>query len=132
MCNIFSNAAFRLAEMDPKYSRLLEAARRLKNLENPAQIARALNMSEQRLTNWKTRGIPNGELNKICRTIGCHPFWLEDGGGDMIFNNLIDGDIKMAVELMQPMPEYARKAAVKELTQVSELISQAQSAGSKK
>lgn len=50
----------------------------------------------------------------------------------MIFNNLIDGDIKMAVELMQPMPEYARKAAVKELTQVSELISQAQSAGSKK
>lgn len=89
-------------------------------------------MSEQRLTNWKTRGIPDAELNKICRKIGCHPFWLEDGDGDMVFNNLINGEIKMAVELMQPMPEYAKKAAIKELTQVAELISQAQSAGTKK
>ena len=68
------------------YTRLLEAAKILKQAERAAAVARLLNISEQVLTNWKTRGIPAEKITIIAKTLGCRPYWLEDGEGEMLEN----------------------------------------------
>ena len=68
------------------YTRLLQAAKILKQAERAAAVARLLNISEQLLTNWKSRGIPAEKITIIAKTLGCRPYWLEDGEGEMLEN----------------------------------------------
>ena len=73
----------RLMRMNDAYERLLIAAKKLKNLDGPAAVARFLNESEQLLNNWKRRGIPRAEIMDIADKIGCDCHWLRDGTGTM-------------------------------------------------
>ena len=57
------------------YLRLLEAARVLRGWDSPAEVSRGLSesgmsVSEQTLTNWKTRGISAQGILEACSIIG--------------------------------------------------------------
>ncbi|CBJ38301.1 putative phage repressor [Ralstonia solanacearum CMR15] len=59
--------------------RLYEAARELKGLETQAEVARALNFSQQRVKNWEARGMSKGGMLRAQEIFGCSATWLETG-----------------------------------------------------
>ena len=62
--------------------------------------------------------------NRLARALGVSPDWLADEIGEMIpaYFSTTDPKIIAACRLMEPLPEYAKDMAVKELAQVTELI----------
>jgi phage repressor protein C with HTH and peptisase S24 domain len=74
--------------MKNDYARLLLAARQLKGWKGPTETASGLTaagyeVSEQTMTNWKSRGVSSIGYRKAARIIGCRPAWLEFEEGDM-------------------------------------------------
>jgi hypothetical protein len=70
------------------YRRLLAAARDLKGWDGASAIATHLSLagykvSEQTMTNWKSRGLSFEAYLRTSQIIGCRPNWLETGGGPM-------------------------------------------------
>lgn len=66
--------------------RLYEAARSLKNLETPTDIARALNQSQQTVNNWERRGMSRVGMIEAQKLIGCSATWLQTGKGSMTYD----------------------------------------------
>jgi phage repressor protein C with HTH and peptisase S24 domain len=67
------------AVMHAQMKRLYEAAAALAGLRTQAEIARALNQSQQTVNNWEARGISKAGLLKAQSAIGCSATWLETG-----------------------------------------------------
>lgn len=65
--------------MHIQMKRLYEAAAALAGLKTQAEIARALNQSQQTVNNWEARGISKAGLLKAQGAIGCSATWLETG-----------------------------------------------------
>lgn len=65
--------------MHVQMKRLYEAAELLSGLRTQAEIARALNQSQQTVNNWEARGISKAGLLKAQGAIGCSATWLETG-----------------------------------------------------
>jgi phage repressor protein C with HTH and peptisase S24 domain len=65
--------------MHEQMKRLYEAAEALAGLKTQAEIARALNQSQQTVNNWEARGISKAGLLKAQSAIGCSATWLETG-----------------------------------------------------
>ena len=70
--------------MQDDYTRLLEAARRLRAWDTPAEVARGLTaggfeVSDQIMTNWKTRGLSAKGVLEASRIIGCRPNFIRFG-----------------------------------------------------
>lgn len=65
--------------MHAQMTRLYEAAEVLAGLKTQAEIARALNQSQQTVNNWEARGISKAGLLKAQSAIGCSATWLETG-----------------------------------------------------
>lgn len=70
------------------YERLMQAAEELKNIAKPATLARemqkdGISVITQHLNNWRTRGIPENKFLALAKWLGCNPYWLEDGSGEM-------------------------------------------------
>lgn len=102
----------KLQNMADDYDRLIRAARALRKLLTPADIARHIGTYDQMMTNWKARGIPKGEILDIAEKIGCNPYWLRDGHGEMTdYTN--DRKINAVAAAMQDMPEYKKDVLVK-------------------
>ena len=59
--------------------RLYEAAKKLKRLETPTEVARALNQSQQTINNWERRGISQKGMLIAQAEIGCSGTWLQTG-----------------------------------------------------
>lgn len=101
----------RLRGMADDYDRLIQAARALRQLVTPAEIARYIGTYDQMMTNWKARGIPKREVLDIADKIGCNPYWLRDGKGSMAdYNN--DRKIQSVIKAMEVMPEYKKDVLV--------------------
>ncbi|WP_197067589.1 helix-turn-helix transcriptional regulator [Cupriavidus sp. SHE] len=87
MFNWKSNATFinrtftreNIRAMHETMVRLYEAAKTLKGLETPTDVARALNQSQQTVNNWERRGISQGGMLKAQAEIGCSATWLQTG-----------------------------------------------------
>ena len=69
--------------MHEQMKRLYEAAAALAGLKTQAEIARALNQSQQTVNNWEARGISKAGLLKAQSAIGCSATWLETGEAPM-------------------------------------------------
>jgi len=69
--------------MHAQMKRLYEAAAALAGLRTQAEIARALNQSQQTVNNWEARGISKAGLLKAQSAIGCSATWLETGAPPM-------------------------------------------------
>lgn len=65
---------------------------------------------------------------RFARACGVSVDWLADEIGEMIPNYYTTADPKIiaVAKIMEPMPEYGKNAAVKDVAEVAELIAQAQ------
>jgi hypothetical protein len=72
-----------MSVIDPTFQRFMDAAQLLKGLSDQAEIARQLNVLDQHLTNWKKRGLPKPKIMDLADWLGCDPYWLRDGIGEM-------------------------------------------------
>ncbi|MFM7009619.1 MAG: hypothetical protein ACKO0Z_09870, partial [Betaproteobacteria bacterium] len=82
----------------------------------PADIARGLTKeglttSEQKMTNWKTRGVSVNACLAAAKIIGCRPQWLLDGSGSMLDAETISSALssKEAAGIYQFMNEAMRE-----------------------
>lgn len=76
----------KLHDMADDYDRLLCAAKELRKLKTPSDVAKYIGEYDQMMTNWKSRGIPKGKVIDIANKIGCDPVWLRDGLGVMVYS----------------------------------------------
>jgi hypothetical protein len=65
-------------------SRLYLAAKTLRGIEGPAEVARLLNESPQLVNNWERRGISSAGMLKAADTLGCRANWIAKGEEPMI------------------------------------------------
>lgn len=115
------------------YKRMLLAAKRLRGWEGNSAIARGvaevapdLEISDQRIGNWRTRGVAKDALLAVCEAIGCRPAWLMDNKGTMEDLGVGHGDpdIQEAIELLSQLHGRMRSKAVGALEEkVKELLS---------
>jgi len=63
---------------------MMEAAEKLHGLKTHADVGRLIGQYDQIMTAWKARGLPSKEVLDIAKSIGCNPYWLKDGTGDMV------------------------------------------------
>ncbi|MGO4151390.1 LexA family transcriptional regulator [Cupriavidus sp. YAF13] len=78
----FINKAFtreKIGAMHETMVRLYEAAKALKGLDSPTDVAKALNQSQQTVNNWERRGMSQGGMLKAQAAIGCSATWLLTG-----------------------------------------------------
>lgn len=66
------------------FERLLIAAKAIKNIDSQAELARELNLPEQNITNWKSRGVPKIKIIELAEKWGFRTQWLNTGEGSMI------------------------------------------------
>lgn len=81
--------------MASDYERLLKAASELKGWDSPSEVATGLTragyeVTPQKMTNWKSRGVSQEGLMNTSRIIGCRPHWMESGDGPMLDNQRTD------------------------------------------
>lgn len=68
-------------------SRLFEAAKKVRpDIDTPADLARALNQSEQTINNWSYRGSGVSKQGRLLaqKELGISATWIEDGSGAML------------------------------------------------
>ncbi|WGS53544.1 S24 family peptidase [Paraburkholderia sp. D15] len=66
--------------------RLFSAAKKVRpEIEGPADLARALNQSEQTINNWSYRGNGVSKVGRLAaqKILGISATWIEDGTGDV-------------------------------------------------
>ncbi|AOJ62797.1 hypothetical protein WJ32_10230 [Burkholderia ubonensis] len=63
--------------------RLYHAAKKLRGVEGPANVARLLNESPQLVNNWERRGMSAAGMIRAASIIGCRVDWLKTGEGKM-------------------------------------------------
>jgi len=79
--------------MHAQMKRLYEAAMALAGLKTQAEIARALNQSQQTVNNWEARGISKAGLLRAQSAIGCSATWLETGTPPMAIAPRLAADV---------------------------------------
>lgn len=70
-----------MAFMHPSMKRLYQAALVVSGDTIPADVARRMNTTQQRISNWETRGISQEGAIEAERAYGVSPRWILDGTG---------------------------------------------------
>ena len=78
--------------MNETTQRLFQAAKDLKNINLPSELARFLNVSQQVIKNWEARGVSAKMIPEVSERLGISERWLRTGGGEMI------GDDEVQIE----------------------------------
>lgn len=65
-------------------ARLYEAARLLRGLTTPTEVARLLNVAPQNVNNWERRGMSKAAMLDAQEKLGCSAVWLMTGEGTML------------------------------------------------
>lgn len=70
------------------YQKLLQAGKELARVDGPSALAswltqRGFAVTEQKMTNWKTRGVSQAGIIEAARLLGCRASWLASGEGEM-------------------------------------------------
>lgn len=67
-----------------QFGRLMIAANAVNShIKIPADLSKDMDVSEQVLGNWKTRGLPAKEITSLAERYKCSYKWLKDGVGPM-------------------------------------------------
>lgn len=80
--SVFNNNTFSWASIAPMkkihdtMTRLYEAAKALRGVEGPSNVARILNESPQMLNNWERRGMSAHGMLRAAAVLGCSAEWL--------------------------------------------------------
>lgn len=71
-----------MAFMHPSMKRLYQAALVVSGDTIPADVARRMNTTQQRINNWETRGVSQEGAIEAERAYGVSPRWILDGTGN--------------------------------------------------
>lgn len=126
-----NKVAYNLAVMN--YGERLKAARKFARLTQAA-LAEAVGMSQPTISHLEdpqnncTGSEFTARLARICKV---NVDWLDDEIGEMLPNCYYTTDPKIiaAAKIMEPMSEYAKDAAVKDVAEIAELIARAKGDG---
>ncbi len=69
--------------MNETFERLFIAAKEIKSIKNKADLARLLNISQQTLKNWESRGISSQGVIESAAILNISTQWLTSGHGQM-------------------------------------------------
>lgn len=73
--------------MHEQMERLYEAAEKLRDVTGQSAVARLLNVSPQRVSNWEARGVSADSMIDAQQIIGCSAVWVRDGTGPMVIGD---------------------------------------------
>jgi len=94
----------------PQTERLKIAAKLNCGCESWADIARLLDATDQRVNNWRTRGIPTAEILAIAEKLRVNPYWLRDGGDlPMVIIYPKDKDLVDLYKVAEKLPHEYRQ-----------------------
>lgn len=79
--------------MNETTQRLFQAAKNLKNINLPSELARFLNVSQQVIKNWEARGVSAKMIPEVSERLGISERWLRTGEGEIIG---LGGSIEMS------------------------------------
>ena len=65
--------------MNETTQRLFQAAKDLKNINLPSELARFLNVSQQVIKNWEARGVSAKMIPEVSERLGISERWLRTG-----------------------------------------------------
>lgn len=108
-----------IARMHATMVRLYEAARSLKGLETPTDVARALNQSQQTVNNWERRGMSRLGMLEAQKMLGCSATWLQTGKGSMTYDATVRtgsdtaSGLRERIKLLLDEPEVQPHAVAK-------------------
>lgn len=109
-------------DIAPDMQRLFDAATENTNAQSWADIGRLIDESDQTMTNWKKRGIPEGKLLNVAAAVKANPYWLRDGG-DLPRINVytIDKDLGDLLRVAEPLPQDYKRFLVQESVALAKL-----------
>lgn len=114
----------------PTFTRLMEIAADLGKSISQSDLAKHLNVLDQHVTNWKTRGVPKDVIIDLAEEWGFRAKYVRDGDGDKFVNpyRYLQKQEKILLQTRQQLPEYARDDILAEAIKKAELIAKAQEA----
>lgn len=113
------------------FSERLKAARQHAQLTQ-AQLAEATGIAQPTISYLENSNATGSEFTaRFARVCGVSCDWLADELGAMVPIVYSTSDPKMiaALRVMEPMPEFAKDAAVKSVTEIAQLIAQSKEGG---
>ncbi len=115
-----------------RYGERLRKARNFRDWTQ-AQLAEQSTVSQSLISQLETSTTATGSeyTNRLARILGVSVDWLADEIGEMLpdYYQTTDPKIIAVARVMEPMPEYGKDAAVKDVAEVAELIAQAKANG---
>ncbi len=115
-----------------RYGERLRTARKARELTQPA-LAELSNVSQSLISQLENSLTATGSeyTNRLARALEISADWLADEIGEMtpLVYQTTDPKIIAVAKAMEPLPEYGKDAAVKDVAEVAELISRAKSNG---
>lgn len=115
-----------------RYGERLRAARKACGL-NQTELSEASRVSQSLISQLENSLTATGSeyTNRLARAMGINPDWLADEIGEMmpIVYKTTDPKIIAVARAMEPLPEYGKDAAVKDVAEVVELIARARANG---
>lgn len=116
-----------------EYGERLKLARKHANLTQDA-LADETGVKQPSISyleNPKNECTGSGFTNRFARANGVSADWLADEIGEMtpLVYQTTDPKIIAVARVMEPMPEYGKDAAVKDVAEVAQLIAQAKANG---
>lgn len=120
-------------KLNMNYGERLKISREFANITQK-QLAEASGVSQANISKLEIGDATGSEFTvQFAITCGVRPEWLALGTGEMSDGLYVhNDDIKRAVLLMQEMPEYAVKEAVKSIDGMAQFIKMAETANQKK
>jgi transcriptional regulator with XRE-family HTH domain len=113
-----------------KYGDRLRLARKHAGLSQ-SQLAEEAGVSQSTVSQLENSETDIGSLHTVrfARACKVSPDWLDDEIGDMepLVYQTTDPKIIAVAKLMEPLPEYGKDAAAKDVAEVAQLIARAQS-----
>lgn len=110
----FNNSMFSysiIRGMHEQMTRLYQAARELRGIDEKGKLAALLNVSHQNLNAWEKRGISDEGLLNAQAVLGCDAIWLRDNVGRMIDRRTSAAPMSLALMKRQndeiEIPQYA-------------------------
>lgn len=111
-----------------RYGERLRIARNARGLKQAA-LSDASGVSQSLISQLETSLTATGSeyTNRLARALEISADWLADEIGEMTptYYQTTDPKIIAVAKIMEPMPEYGKNAAVKDVAEVAELIAQA-------
>lgn len=98
-------------------------------------IANKMRISKQSIYQWidgRTKSIRNEHLFAFSDLVEMNARWIATGSGERRAPRYEDHRIQHMLRVMEALPDYAIDSAAREVDSIAELVSRAESEGSKK